>query len=63
MTASTVPLMKRPAWKALEAHYLRMREVHLRTLFAEDPQPSSGPSCTSRSVLPAGSRSWSTART
>ena len=27
-----------PAWKALEAHYQQIREVHLRQLFAEDPQ-------------------------
>ena len=38
MTASTLPLTERPAWKALEAHYARVRDVQLRTLFAEDPQ-------------------------
>jgi glucose-6-phosphate isomerase len=32
------PLLRRPAFKALQAHYKQMREVHLRTLFAEDPQ-------------------------
>jgi glucose-6-phosphate isomerase len=26
----------RPAWKALEAHYQQIRQVHLRTLFADD---------------------------
>ena len=26
-----------PAWKALAAHHARVRDVHLRTLFAEDP--------------------------
>ncbi len=28
---------RRPAWAALQAHYERMRTVHLRALFAEDP--------------------------
>lgn len=32
-----VPLTMRPAWKALETHHARLRDVHLRTLFAEDP--------------------------
>jgi glucose-6-phosphate isomerase len=36
-TAGPTPLTRRPAWKALEQHYQRMRDVHLRTLFAEDP--------------------------
>jgi glucose-6-phosphate isomerase len=28
----------RPAWKALEAHYAKIKDVHLRKLFAEDPK-------------------------
>src|SRR5579863_7241962 len=32
------PLCKRPAWKALEAHYANVQKVHLRQLFAEDPK-------------------------
>jgi glucose-6-phosphate isomerase len=36
-TAAPQPLTQRPAWKALEAHYQQVRDVHLRTLFAEDP--------------------------
>jgi glucose-6-phosphate isomerase len=28
---------KRKAWKALQTHYKKVRELHLRTLFAEDP--------------------------
>jgi glucose-6-phosphate isomerase len=31
------PLTRRPAWKALAAHHARVRDVHLRTLFADDP--------------------------
>jgi 6-phosphogluconate dehydrogenase len=27
----------RPAWKALEAHYKKVRKLHLRRLFAGDP--------------------------
>ena len=26
-----------PAWKALEAHYKKVRKLHLRNLFADDP--------------------------
>ncbi len=29
---------ERPAWKALEAHYRKIRDVHLRQLFADDPR-------------------------
>ena len=29
---------KRRAWKALEAHYKKLRELHLRQLFREDPR-------------------------
>ena len=35
MTALNPSLTERPAWKALEAHQRTMRDVHLRTLFAE----------------------------
>jgi len=30
------PLTKLPAWKALEEHYAKVRDLHLRQLFAED---------------------------
>jgi len=36
--ADLVPLTQRPQWKALERHYQQVRDVHLRTLFAQDPQ-------------------------
>src|SRR5271166_4056170 len=29
---------RRPAWKALAAHYKQIREIHLRKLFADDPK-------------------------
>jgi glucose-6-phosphate isomerase len=38
MKARTEPLTERPAWKALKAHYNEIRNLHLRTLFAEDPK-------------------------
>ncbi len=38
MSTNTTPLTKRPAWQALEQHYQKMQEVHLRTLFADDPK-------------------------
>jgi glucose-6-phosphate isomerase len=37
MTPGVPPLMKRAAWQALEAHYSKVRELSLRTLFADDP--------------------------
>jgi glucose-6-phosphate isomerase len=33
----SLPLTERPAWKALEAHYQQVRELHLRKLFGDDP--------------------------
>jgi glucose-6-phosphate isomerase len=36
VTTGTDPLTRRPAWQALEAHYRQMKDVHLRTLFAQD---------------------------
>jgi glucose-6-phosphate isomerase len=38
MTAGIAPLTARPAWKALEAHYEKVRDLHLRSLFASDPK-------------------------
>ncbi len=32
------PLTGRPAWKKLKEHFREIREVHLRQLFADDPQ-------------------------
>jgi glucose-6-phosphate isomerase len=37
VATGTEPLTRRPAWQALEAHYQQMKDVHLRTLFAQDP--------------------------
>lgn len=38
MTTPVVPLIKRAAWKALEAHYKKIQPLHLRGLFADDPK-------------------------
>jgi glucose-6-phosphate isomerase len=32
------PLTKRKAWKALRTHHTKVKELHLRQLFAEDPK-------------------------
>jgi glucose-6-phosphate isomerase len=32
------PMIKRKSWKALQAHYEKVRGVHLRKLFADDPK-------------------------
>src|SRR5580692_8475597 len=34
---SLEPLTKRKAWQALQAHYDKVRGLHLRNLFANDP--------------------------
>jgi len=36
MTARIAPLAERRAWKALAAHHQKVRDVHLRQLFADD---------------------------
>jgi glucose-6-phosphate isomerase len=36
--ASNEPLIQRQAWKALQAHHEKVRGLHLRDLFAEDPK-------------------------
>jgi glucose-6-phosphate isomerase len=38
MEPKAIPLKQRGAWKALEEHYQKIRDVHLRTLFGEDPR-------------------------
>jgi len=38
MAETQATVTQQAAWKALEAHYLKTRELHLRNLFAEDPQ-------------------------
>ena len=37
MTTAITPLTTRAAWKTLEAHYSKIRDLHLRTLFTDDP--------------------------
>jgi glucose-6-phosphate isomerase len=38
MTSTNRSLRNYPAWKALEAHHPKVRALHLRELFAEDPK-------------------------
>jgi len=37
LTTNILQLTKLAAWQALEAHYSNVRELHIRKLFAEDP--------------------------
>jgi glucose-6-phosphate isomerase len=37
MATTATPLTQRPAWTALGRHYAELRDLHMRTLFAEDP--------------------------
>ncbi|HYZ73047.1 MAG TPA: hypothetical protein VE641_08200, partial [Chthoniobacterales bacterium] len=38
MTPAIQSLTGRPAWKALEAHFQKVRDLHLRQLFGEDKE-------------------------
>ena len=38
MASQSQPLTERPAWKALTTHHQQVRKLHLRDLFAKDPQ-------------------------
>ena len=38
MKTNIPQLTKLPAWQALEAHYQKIQELHLRKLFADDPK-------------------------
>jgi len=38
VAGSDTPLTSRPAWKALESHHAHICDVHLRQLFADDPE-------------------------
>ena len=37
-TMKEAPLTSRPAWKALASHLSKVRDLHLRALFSDDPQ-------------------------
>ena len=37
MAANIIPPTQRPAWKSLQDHYHKIKDQHLRSLFAEDP--------------------------
>ncbi len=37
MSTNPTPLTQRPTWRALEEHYQKIRDLHLRSLFAGDP--------------------------
>jgi glucose-6-phosphate isomerase len=51
MTAVIQPLTARPAWKALEAHHEKIADLHLRNLFADDPQRGERLSCEAAGVF------------
>src|SRR4026209_189511 len=38
MDSKTIPCTERPAWKALVAHQQKIRDLHIRKLFADDPK-------------------------
>jgi glucose-6-phosphate isomerase len=38
MNTGIAPLTQRPAWRALKSHHKKIADIHLRTLFADDPK-------------------------
>jgi glucose-6-phosphate isomerase len=38
MNSGNPPLASRPSWKALAAHHSKVKDLHLRQLFADDPK-------------------------
>jgi glucose-6-phosphate isomerase len=38
MATSTISLTQRPAWRALDGYYQKIKDIHLRHLFADDPK-------------------------
>ena len=36
--AANTQLTQRPAWKALQDHFQKVKSLHMRNLFADDPQ-------------------------
>jgi glucose-6-phosphate isomerase len=38
MTVNILPLQQRPAWQALAKHYQGIKDLHLRSLFQQDPR-------------------------
>src|SRR5271166_2395393 len=36
--ASATAMVQLPAWKSLDAHYAKVKNLHLRQLFADDPK-------------------------
>jgi glucose-6-phosphate isomerase len=38
MLNQIAPVAERQAWNSLAAHYQKVRELHLRKLFADDPK-------------------------
>jgi glucose-6-phosphate isomerase len=51
MTEVIQPLTARPAWKALAAHHETIADLHLRKLFADDPQRGQRLTCEAAGVF------------
>ena len=56
-------LTQSPAWQALQSHHEKLRHVHMRELFADDPQRYARFSCTFNDVLLDYSKNIATAET
>ena len=60
MASATLSLTERPAWKALQGHYEKIRATHLRTLFAEDSPRGGASARPFNSRTPIGTRACAT---
>ena len=52
------PLTHRPGWRALEAHYREIKDVHLRQLFADHAQRGERFTVEDMAAQMADTRSW-----
>jgi len=62
-TQGVAPLTERKAWKALEAHYRQIRDIHLRTLFAQDATRAERMTCEAAGLFLDYSKNRITAET
>ena len=51
VSSPTLSLTQRPAWRALEAHYREVRDLHLRQLFAQEPDRAEALSAEASGIL------------
>jgi glucose-6-phosphate isomerase len=61
--AARLPLTQRPAWRALQVHYQDIKDIHLRTLFTQDPRRGERMTCETEGLYLDYSKNRITAET